>query len=903
MIKKRKTETTVIAGKQILVYLLWYSLLFAVVSAGVFIWFIENHRSLCWTIDSSSQYIPKVYYFITSMKEMLKNLLNGEIAFRMYDFHIGMGDMVPLHTEPLYWLYLLFDESHVEFAYGFLILLRFYLAGLSFSIFVRYFHYSRWQSLIGSMVYVFSGYGLFAGMRHSHFIIPMITLPLLLLAMEEIYQKKRWYLCTIFVAVSLWCGYYFTYMNTIVMGVYFLIRFFLGEREKGLKEFFLRMRTIICSYLLGIGLANITFFNTFANYLTSSRTGVSTERTFSLWSYGQNWGAEFYKCFLTTADNPGSWMWLGFIPLSYLCIILLFVRKGNRELKTAFLTGTIFGMIPVFGFVFSGFGPINNRWCYAYAFVVAVITAKMIKELPHLTPKECIITGVSVLPYLYMGVGKALLHQEQDKSVILAGIALLICYLVILVLSRWKKLSGKIPYAVLTMLCVALLWENGLFRFSGIFADMAGEFTKSGKVLTKASDTPLKVADELEDSEFYRVYSRKNRSDVQGASMILGVNGIVYYSSTLSKPMIDFYREMGLTTWSLVRVRGFDSRGYLESLGAVKYMILEENEACDLPYGYEQVKEVLRNDTYYQIYENKNALPLGYCYDQVISAEELEEADTPAKQEVMLQAAVVDQVSEEEQNSQISLEDVRISGEKLPIDQIEFSGDITFDGKEITVNEKNASITFHFQGIEDAETYLNLESLSCANESTNWFYIDSDDAESEISYYYHADYHTYATKQKDYVFNLGYSKEKKTYCTLRFGKKGRFSVDDISIYCQPMKPLDQYTAERKTTILEDVKEGTNQISGTVDTPDDQFLMLSIPYQNGWTAYVDGEKVPLRKANYMYMGMDLKAGKHNIELRYEMPGIRISIMVTVVSCGIFIVALFIRRRRRKNAEKN
>ena len=127
-------------------------------------------------------------------------------------------------------------------------------------------------------------------------------------------------------------------------------------------------------------------------------------------------------------------------------------------------------------------------------------------------------------------------------------------------------------------------------------------------------------------------------------------------------------------------------------------------------------------------------------------------------------------------------------------------------------------------------------------------------------------------------------------------------MKDISVYCQPMENLDQYVADRKKTILENVTEEINKVSGTVNTEKDQFLVLSIPYQNGWTAYVDGEKVPIQKANYMYMGLDLKAGKHEVELKYEMPGIRISVMITVVFSGIFIVVLLIRRRRRKNAEK-
>ena len=107
--RKCKKEQHRTDRKRAAVYIGWYTLLFALVSTGVFIWFIMKQKSFCWTTDVSSQYVPKASYFITSMKEMMKNLLNGEQAFRMYDFRIGMGDSVPLHMEPLYWLYLLFD--------------------------------------------------------------------------------------------------------------------------------------------------------------------------------------------------------------------------------------------------------------------------------------------------------------------------------------------------------------------------------------------------------------------------------------------------------------------------------------------------------------------------------------------------------------------------------------------------------------------------------------------------------------------------------------------------------------------------------------------------------------------------------------------------------------------------
>lgn len=939
--------------KQYAVYLLWYSLLFAVVSAGVFIWFLVHHKSFCWTTDAISQYLPKASYFISQMKEILHSILAGDFTLQMYDFNIGMGDAVTLHTEPVYFLYLLFDESQVELAYGGLILLRFYLAGLSISIFMHYFSYTGWQCLMGSMVYIFSGYGMFAGLRHSHFIIPMIMLPLLLLSMEQIYRKKRWYLCTIFVAVSLWCGYYFTYMNTFFMGIYFLLRFFFGDEKRGIKEFLLRMRTIICSYLLGLGIANITFFNTFADYLTSSRTGSTVEQTESLLHYSSEWGLKVFKSFLSAAMTPGKWLWLGFIPLAYLCVILLFARKGNRELKISFLLGALFCLVPLFGYVFGGFSNVNNRWCYAYAFVIALITAKMADQLRETTWKELLAMGVLILPYLYVGIGVYLLGEEHQRSVICVGLLLFATYLMVGVFHFWKGMVDQSKYILLTLNVVILLWAGGTERYSVFFGEMVGQFTSTGNGLNQATDTPLKVMDEITDDTFYRSYSRESESNVQGASMILGYNGVVYYSSTLSKPMIDFYRILGLSSWSLVRVRGFDARGYLDTLASVKYQVIGAKEYA-VPYGYEHVKEVLRNDVYYQIYENENALPLGYCYDKVISLDELQKVGTVSRQEVMLQAAVVDEINPQDEAMAVDSSDVvqkeseteseavhpkaqaassiikaanltqtvsntavqtaassktetdliTVSSHKIEVTDIQYDGDILYEDGVLKVNQANASLTLYFEGEAGAETYLVFDSLRMNNSAKLWFHITSSEDSYDNSYCYHGDQNTYTTSQDDYIFNLGYSEDGMTSCTVRFTKSCTLQMDELAIYCQPMEDLDSLVEERKADALEEVQIGTNTVSGTVEASKDELLVLSIPYQNGWTAYVDGEEVTIRQANIMYMGLDLTEGSHTIELRFEMPGIRISILISLVSTGVFVTALIIRKiksvKRKKNA---
>lgn len=896
--EKQRTERSV-AGRKTGTYLLYYSLLFAIISAGVFIWFLIEHRSFCWTADSSPQYVPKVIYYIKETKEFLRSLMQGEWNFKMYDFQLGLGDAVPLHMEPVYWLYLLFGESRIELAYGALILLRYYLAGLSMSVFLRYFCCTGWECLIGSMVYVFSGYGLFAGMQHSHFIIPMITLPVLLLAMEEIYRQKRWYLCTLFVALSFWCGYYFTYMNTILMGCYFLIRFFFGEEERSIKRFLLRMRTIICSYLLGIGIANITFFTTFAGYLTSSRTGGGAIQTVkSLWHYGPNFTEKAWQSFLVTGMGAGSWLRLGFTALSYLAIVLLFLRRGKIQLKIGFLLGTMFCLVPFFGYVFSGFGTITNRWCYGYAFVVAVITARMSGELKKLSKKELIFMGIAILPYAYYGIGKKLLGMTFKKATLWASILLILTYLLIVLLNCRKKLPQKLKSAAVLCNLVVLLWASGLMFFHSGFGNMISEFTKSGTVISKATDTPLKVMDEVEDPSFYRSYARQ-ASATQGASMVLGYNGVEYFNSTIAGPTIDFYREMGLTSWTLVKLMGFDERGYLDTLGNVKYMVMKEGKEFPVPYGFTEVKEILRDEVYYKVFENQNVLPLGYTYDQVISLEDLEKIETPYRQEVMLQAAVVDDPEKvpECQNVEENQKDtVQINGQKVEITDIQCDENVTYDGSTIKATAADATMTIYFDGLEDSETYLYLRGLDMKKKKAS-LYFQTDEEKETQSYVVKGDASTYNTRQEEFIINLGYGEEKKQFCKIRFGQKTTLHLEDLAIYCQPMSPLTDYVAERKADSLENVEMDTNRITGTVAAQKDELMVFSIPYQSGWSAYVDGVKTKMIRANIMYMGISIPQGEHSIELRYEMPGLRISLMITAVSLVSFICAMAVRKHRK------
>ena len=83
---------------------------------------------------------------------------------------------------------------------------------------------------------------------------------------------------------------------------------------------------------------------------------------------------------------------------------------------------------------------------------------------------------------------------------------------------------------------------------------------------------------------------------------------------------------------------------------------------------------------------------------------------------------------------------------------------------------------------------------------------------------------------------------------------------------------------------------TTSLSGHIDVKEDGLLFLSIPYAEGWSAVVDGEKVEITPIQDALMGIRLKAGSHDISLKYTPAGFRAGLIISIVS--VISIALII-----------
>ncbi|TGB11656.1 YfhO family protein [Limosilactobacillus reuteri] len=140
------------------------------------------------------------------------------------------------------------------------------------------------------------------------------------------------------------------------------------------------------------------------------------------------------------------------------------------------------------------------------------------------------------------------------------------------------------------------------------------------------------------------------------------------------------------------------------------------------------------------------------------------------------------------------------------------------------------------------------------------------------------------------TLNIGYYDGKlPTSLTFQPSKLGTYELK----YRVVAEKLDNnYYREVKTLQrhrLENVKFKRNQVQGTIKTTHPGVLTSSIPYSTGWSVKVNGKKATTLRTNQAFLGVYLPAGTHHVTFSYELPGIKLSALLSLIGLGWTIFA--------------
>ena len=886
-----KTET----GKRAY---LRYTLWFLITGASVFGWFAVSGKSMVWKFDGVYQHFNTLAYYGKYLRKILHSLfVEHEFCVPMWDMSIGYGaDILTTLNyyaigDPLTLLSVLVPGSLTEYLYAALIILRFYLAGAAFTAYCRYHQNEGTGVLLGSLVYAFSGFALFCGVRHPYFVNPMIYLPLILIGIDKIFRKEKPWLYVIMVAVSAISNFYFFYMIVWMMVIYAVIRYLMIYKKICIRELVPCLGTFVGWSLLGAGISLPVLLPS-AMYVLG--TGRMSARNYVPVLYPLAHYAKLLNDFFGvdyTMASSRYYTVMGFAPILLVTLLVLLVRwKKNRELKAGWLILTVLLLIPFAGHMINGFSYVSNRWIWAYGMLLSYILVKMYPEFGKLEKKErmaLLVLGCVVVP-----AGELILNQYASlHGWIGIGMTMLLTAKIAAPKHNWQQRRTTVFFLVTTLVSVA---ANAYFLFSPNQTNYIGDFREQGApyamLTTKAQN---QIVTELNDSDTFYRYDQYGNTAKENTAMQNRLMGTDFYYSVTNSAVAEFLREMDTSNSMEQMYDGLDGRTILDRLTGVRYYIIKKDQEAYLPYGY---TEKVAENKKYAVYRTTEELPFGYTYDSVISKEIWDSLDVTQKQQAMLQGAYISSSQSTEETDQLPETDLDFT-DVTPEYEITTDGDITISDTKYQVQKKGASITFHYQGTENCETYLVIEGLNYEGTATKFsLKINRDDVEKKGSVYTYRN--SFYSGKEDFLYNLGYHSEASSEVTLTFQQKGTYMIEKMYLSEQPVSQLDEQTQTRKQDVLENLEIKANTIKGNILLDQRKILVLSMAYSTGWRAYVDGREQPVLQTNGMFCGLELEPGEHQIELRYQtpylLPGLGISGICILICVGI---SLNIRKKNR------
>ncbi len=859
--------------------------------------FFSSGKCLIWRTDGMGQQYPMMFYFKEYVLEVLDRLLaTGTLDFPQWDFSIGFG-MSPLDAlrrEPFMLLSLLGNEETMEAVMNVIVILRLYVCGLSFQALCAALGRKRtWPVVMGALVYICSGFSIYASGRQPFFITAMMTyLPLMLVGAERYLRRRKWGMFVLLVFLQLLCGYYTAFINGCMLAVYLLIR--LGcQYRRDIRRIAAEIGRLIGLYAWGAAMAMAALLPSLLSLSGSSRTAAQL----SLDLFYENY---YYEDILTGLPlefgNVDYWTYISLASIGWLACILLCLRRRRALLpyQIGLASLSVFAIFPVFGLLFNGFAYVSNRWSFTFPLLVGMILVEMAPEFLRLTRRDR--TALVVVTLLYCAL--SVTHDDGATMPKLIGLVVL-CMTVLVVLTMGDYIaSRRLRMGVLAAVTAMTVMVSLTASFLPGLGSYAGTFEDAGEAYHDMSGTVGQALTVLEEDEsFYRIAQGANDAN---QSLGLGYYGVSAYYSVSPAGVSDYLADICLSgQLQTFRVTGLDERAVPTTLSSVKYYVAQSDDAR-IPYGFSLLTELVDSaedgtEERAFIYQNDYALPLGYSYDSYLTLEEYEQLTPLEKQQVMLTSAVIDAQPEQLthggavwQQEEIACEVSRTDGVVIDLE----------NGWMQTLVDGEMRLSF--EGRSGCETYLVLDGLRYTKENSNGNCRIACRGEvgARSNGYVRGGGQSYYFERDALIFHLGYSGEAQGSCTLTFDKQAHFSFDDIYVVCVPVEDYGAQVSALSETALENIVEEQDVITGTFSTDESRLLTFSVPYDEGWSVCVNGEERELLQVNVMYCGVLLEPGEYEIELRYENRAGMAGVLVSAAAVLALVPACAVGRLRRR-----
>ncbi|MBR7184859.1 MAG: YfhO family protein [Clostridia bacterium] len=820
-------------------------------------------------LDLNGQY---VYFF-----EALRNFIYGDTSL-LYSFSRSLGgEFMGIYAyyiaSPFSYLVALFPKEKILEALLCILLLKTGCCGFSFG---YYLHrtarkINKTAIVAFSILYALSAYAV-VQQHNTMWIDALIWLPMITLGIEQLIKFGRFKLYVFSLAVCIMSNFYIGYMCCLYVIIYFFYYFYAHNEDNrnnpcGEKRHFLRSFIRIGGYsMLGVGIAMVIVATAYYG-LTFGKTTFSNP-TYSL-------GQQFDFFDLLVKFFPGSYdtvrpEGLPFVYCGLLTIILvpLYFMSRRFTVREKVMAGVVIAIFFIsfnattLDLVWHGFQRpnwLNYRYSFMLCFFLLVLAYQAYQFMEDNAPRT--IVAVSAFLALFVVIAQKLeVEHLYDFEGVWFSLFCIGLYLVVLCMTRKNDYRENTSLILVILVCLEVFCA-GLTNVISLDDDVY--FSKySSYVDYMAKLRPIVETVQENDQSFYRMEKTDHRKT--NDNMALNMRGLSNSTSTLNAEAIQFLNHMGYSSrshWT----KYLGGTPVNDSLLGLKYIISNQ----DLSDYYTAAYTAGDFTAYYNPY----ALSLAYAVSGGIN--DLDFADAPNPFE-RLNGLVAAMLGEEELTLFTGIEKDYTDSDNCDVSYIQ--GHIKYAP---TSTAKDANIYYTFTAPSDDEIFFYLPSewprevgMKVNGNSMEGFYGN----------------------ETSRIVSLGsFNPGDQVRITLTIKQNELYVMDKTKFfYSVDMDAVaDAFSRLAVGNYQIDADYTETHFTGTITTTAEQATVLTtIPYDEGWEVYVDGERTEIYKTLNALIAFDTVPGTHTLELKYAPKAFTYGLICTVVCSIIFIALCFI-----------
>lgn len=690
-----------------------------------------------------------------------------------------------------------------------------------------------------------------------------IYLPLIILGINRVMDNGRSRLLFVSYFLLFVSNFYFGFMIGIFSVLYYLARF--STHHKHYKSSILPY--FITSILAGIS-SMVMILPAVLDLKTNGETlselsKFKTEAT-AFWDIPIK---NMIGTFDTTKYGSIPFIYVGLLPLVF--CLFYFVSK-NIPTRDKLAYGSIF-LILIASFYIE---PLNlfwhgmhapNMFLFRFSFLFSFLVIMIAGYGWQVFTKDDggYLVGTALMLMIVFVLAKLTTSNTSytfaDNEKLLVTILFLMLYVTAIIFYQLNKLPKNRLAILLLLMVTGEAFLNTSYMINGILDDW--NYASRSLYSEPYSDYKALVdeANKKNDQTFYRLESLSPISS--NDSFNYGYSGISMFNSIRNRHSSALLNDLGFRSrGTSLNVRYQNNTLLMDSLTGIKHNISDQQIN---KYGFQEINSKGK----YKLFENSLAMPLG-----VLTDDSLYKLKFPKNDNLGAQTTLINQLANYNESYYTFVTPTVAATNNVEILNNTKTNRVTYKEKKENISK---DITFDVFVPAGKQAYISLfpNDFSQLESSTVTVQTQGTSYKSQIN----------ITGQ---YYNLGYFPQDSTVrFTLSF-----YGTKDIELINPPVVLLDTmiYQSAMKQIQANGVNFNVNKRRATahVELAEDKVLMTTIPYDKGWTVYIDNKKVKNNDFMNAFLTFNIPKGNHDIKLVFIPEGFKLGLICFILGVGLF-----------------